>query len=367
MKQLLLFILIPILSFGQNIIPDPGFELLRNCPIGISMLNASAYWYSPTQGTPDLFNKCSGKNSQVYAPTNVCGKQKPFDGKGYGGLILFESQYYDYKEYLQARLPVRMQKGAKYEIALHISLADNSMYAVDVIQVLFSEKAIGSNNYTTILYQKPQVTFQAGENKFFRDKKNWVLLKATYAARGNEQFMTIGTFLPNNRSNKKLVNKNGSVPSAYYFIDGISLVQVTPGEEAKEEEILPETDPEEEKDTLRAGRAFVLQNILFETDKDRLLPQSYVELNRLHAILLEYPQMKIEIQGHTDDRASAEHNLDLSQRRAKAVVNYLKSKDISPERLSWKGFGETRPIASNETEEGRSLNRRVEFMIVSME
>jgi outer membrane protein OmpA-like peptidoglycan-associated protein len=83
------------------------------------------------------------------------------------------------------------------------------------------------------------------------------------------------------------------------------------------------------------------------------------------AILLSHPELqKLRIEGHTNDQGDAAYNLDLSQRRAEAVVKYLVGRSVARERLEPRGFGQTRPIAGNDTREGRAKNRRVEFIIV---
>ncbi len=115
---------------------------------------------------------------------------------------------------------------------------------------------------------------------------------------------------------------------------------------------------------LRKGAVVALRNIFFEFDKAELKPESYPELDRVVALLQQYPNLKVEIAGHTDNVGSEEYNLRLSQKRAEAVVRYLVSKGIDPSRLIAKGYGESQPIASNDTEEGRALNRRVEFRII---
>jgi len=94
-----------------------------------------------------------------------------------------------------------------------------------------------------------------------------------------------------------------------------------------------------------------------------LKEESFPELNRLVKLLTDNPAITIEINGHTDDVGADTDNLKLSQERAAAVVTYLTSKKIGDTRLSSNGFGETKPIADNKTEEGRQLNRRVEFVV----
>jgi outer membrane protein OmpA-like peptidoglycan-associated protein len=112
------------------------------------------------------------------------------------------------------------------------------------------------------------------------------------------------------------------------------------------------------------GTKIVLRNIFFDFDKATLRPASTAELERLHQLLVDVPSLKIEISGHTDNKGSAEYNKELSENRSKAVVDYLVSKGIAASRLKYAGYAFERPIASNETEEGRQLNRRTEFEII---
>jgi len=108
----------------------------------------------------------------------------------------------------------------------------------------------------------------------------------------------------------------------------------------------------------------ILKNIFFDFGKYELKPESETELDKLIALMRENPTLIIQINGHTDAVGPAASNLTLSENRAKAVANYLISKGIQPGRLFSKGFGATQPVASNETEEGRALNRRTEMKVV---
>ncbi|MGE3189813.1 MAG: OmpA family protein, partial [Vicinamibacterales bacterium] len=117
---------------------------------------------------------------------------------------------------------------------------------------------------------------------------------------------------------------------------------------------------------LRPGEVIRLNNVFFDTASYELLDESRAELDRLVLLLDRHPKMRIEVAGHTDSRDSEASNLELSQNRAAAVRAYLESAGIDPGRLESKGYGETRAIASNDTDEGRQLNRRVEFRILSM-
>lgn len=116
---------------------------------------------------------------------------------------------------------------------------------------------------------------------------------------------------------------------------------------------------------LQKGFQTVLRNIYFDFDKATFKVESYDELNKLENLLSRNPNMKVEISGHTDNIGYKAYNKYLSQKRANAVVGYLKNKGIDARRIVARGYGENRPLASNDNEfEGRSLNRRVEFKIL---
>jgi outer membrane protein OmpA-like peptidoglycan-associated protein len=116
---------------------------------------------------------------------------------------------------------------------------------------------------------------------------------------------------------------------------------------------------------IEPGSTVILKNIFYETDKYDLKPESEVELKKLITFLNQNSTVKIEVSGHTDNVGSAEHNITLSTNRAKNVYDYLVQHGIKAERLKYAGYGFTKPIATNNTEEGRALNRRTEFKIIS--
>lgn len=111
------------------------------------------------------------------------------------------------------------------------------------------------------------------------------------------------------------------------------------------------------------GSRIILRNIFFDFDKATLKKESTAELEKLLEIMNQVPSLRIEISGHTDNKGSAEYNKKLSERRAKAVVDYLVAKGISSNRLNYAGYGMDRSLVSNDDETGRQLNRRTEFEI----
>ena len=116
---------------------------------------------------------------------------------------------------------------------------------------------------------------------------------------------------------------------------------------------------------IEAGASIVLKNIFFGNKEFTLQPSSITELDKVVALLTENPGMRIQISGHTDNVGKKEDNLTLSQNRAKAVTNYLLSKGIKPARLTAKGFGDSKPVADNNSAQGKSLNRRTELNVLT--
>ncbi|HRK52525.1 MAG TPA: OmpA family protein [Cyclobacteriaceae bacterium] len=115
---------------------------------------------------------------------------------------------------------------------------------------------------------------------------------------------------------------------------------------------------------IEVGVTVRLKNIYFDFDKTTLKSESFVELDKVVDLLKSNPSVEIEISGHTDSKGSDDYNLNLSQGRSQSVVDYLISQGIESYRLSAQGYGETKPIDSNDSEEGRANNRRVEFTVL---
>ncbi len=116
---------------------------------------------------------------------------------------------------------------------------------------------------------------------------------------------------------------------------------------------------------IEKGATIILKNIFFETGKFDIKNESKSELDKLVALLTDNPNLKIQLDGHTDNIGQEKDNLLLSTSRAKAVVGYLLSKSINAQRLTYKGFGSTSPIAENKTESGKALNRRTALSVIS--
>lgn len=375
-------------SLGQhkkNLILDGSFEVYQDCPddFGAVRIGTLTYWKaSPPDCTPDYFNECSKK----FAPSNnPCGKLKAQEGKGYIGLIVRvgaspvqSTDELFYREHIQARLAEPLKHRNRYIFTMYLSLSEYSAYAMSKIGVLFTPSPVLTNDKFQAI---PQI-----ETDFIDTKNAWVKITDTLIADGGEAYITLGEFSSYAKKDVRKIEEKPenqhifSYHRAYYFFDNLSLVWL----DALPEPVLATAPVPPFKDEtkvftgfekpwqleptefgyLEPNKPIVLKNVLFEFGKAILLEESKYELNKLLRIMREYKDIRVMIAGYTDEIGKFEDNLKLSDARAKAVYNYLLSEGIEERRLYYTGKGSAEPIATNKTETGRKLNRRVEFYVI---
>ena len=214
---------------------------------------------------------------------------------------------------------------------------------------------------SAVQIQEAQLTILKG---VITDATTHKPLEATIEIIDNQKNVVVATFTSNSFSGKYLV----SLPAGKNY--GIAVKKDNYLFHSENFDI-PATSAYQEitKDialnNISVGSKIILKNIFFDLSKATLRPESLNELERLTTLLNENPTLKIEISGHTDSRGSDAANQLLSENRAKAVVDYLLKAKITPDRLTYKGYGETQPIAPNDTEVNMQLNRRTEFKVIS--
>lgn len=354
---------------ADNLVYNPSFEEYSDCPQRVDALGIMSgvdAWWQPTKGSSDYFNACGARECQV--PRNKMGIQQPHSGQAYCGIYCSQENY---REYLQTELKEPLKQGRRYRVCFWASLAEKSPHAIASLGALFTEERITDTTWNILMhsetsgigdghnqiiatYFKPQVNNPSGRVLIFMDQ--WNKVSGEFVAAGGERYLTIGNFLPFNRSSVVSTHtQNAVLNGAYYYIDDVSVVCVD----------CEEPEPQDTA-TVQPGMVITLKGVYFDTDKSDILPQSYKELNELLHMLLEHPTMKVELCGHTDNRGTVGYNQRLSEARAKAVVDYLTEHGISLDRLSYVGFGQSKPVDDNTTELGRANNRRVECHILEM-
>jgi outer membrane protein OmpA-like peptidoglycan-associated protein len=371
----ILLAMLPTLLLAQdNLVYNASFEDNRECPRKIEALGVLTIvegWYQPTAGSADYYNVCGSKDCGV--PGNKLGHQPARSGNAYCGIYCSKTTY---REYLQTELKEPLKKGAKYRVSYWVNLSSNSNCAVSSMGALlttervtdtvkgvlmaraWSELAPGVRQ-SVATYYKPQVVSDA----LLADTAEWMEVSGEITAEGGERFLTIGNFHAAGRSGIEEVEwVSGLLGGAYYYIDDVEIRLVAEAVDTMEEK---ESEPQATEAVPTVGETLTLREIYFQYDKTTLLQQSYNELQRLLRLLEANPKMRIEIGGHTDSKGSVEYNQRLSEGRAKAVADYLIEHGINAKRLEFKGYGKSRPIDDNDSEEGRARNRRVEIKVLS--
>ena len=272
-----------------------------------------------------------------------------------------------YKEFLQTRLAESLHRGTVYEFTMHIRLAFWSNAVLRSFGVLFSKAGYRDQVDAVKNSMIDTVCISGGLNNNYK----WITIKGFYKADGGEKYITIGNFAP--KIKKDLVRidigKFGA-REAYYFVDDISLSRAPQFEEKVYTQVVglsinfnDEDSTLQVKANIDVGEKIALNNIFFENGRYYLLPESFIELNKLSKYLIQNPNLEIRINGHSDNSGLAHKNQKISELRAREVFEYLIKKGVQ-NKMYFKGFGGTQPIAENTNDIGRAKNRRVEFEII---
>jgi len=356
-----LFFLLNFFSIAQkptaNIVPNPSFERFASAPIGWSYKGAYfgevvKYWFSATTASPDIYGP--GVHVPMDWADKGFGDQKPRTGKCMAGLTLFgcTNGKPHCREFVEIQLAEPLVIGQAYHVEFWVTHLDKSLQ-INNLGAYFSISEI-KRQTDEVLVRDAQVS---AKNIVPAPGGKWVKVSGQFVAKYEAEYVVIGNF-QDDFNTLSQAPKLDCFNYAYYYLDDVLVKKIPPYMP------VPVKPDDLTLQKLEPGKTIQLKNIYFEFDKDELMPRSFVELNKLLKIMRENPKLSIEIVGHTDALGDDDYNLELSRRRALAVVNFLQENKISKNRLRSHGEGEAKPIASNETDEGRAQNRRVEFVVV---
>ena len=350
--------------YSQNLIPNASFEKCNHCPRRLgSFDNNVVGWKTPTQGSTDYFNGCS---SSMGTPANFNGSQTAKIGSAYAGMYLYAPE--DYREYVQTSLTKPLIKGEEYRLEFYLSRAENSDFAIQDIGVLFSEQELSTNTKKALTKRHWYSNGASGHNymeikrdDFLDDTEDWTKFEVSFTASGTERSLIVGNFNPNARTRVKKTTRNAK-KGAYYYIDGFSLYASSEMSDQKSNVVSLDL---EGPVALNTSHRF--ENVLFEFDRSILLDTAKSDIKRVYQYMLNNGDLKIHIEGHTDNVGTEVYNRNLSDNRCQAVADYLMELGLDKNRISYRAHGGSQPIANNSTDEGRRLNRRVEFMFIQRE
>lgn len=382
--KILLFLLIPGLLYTQNLVVNPDFEKvnpnanLPACSYTKEPAHLSAVlqgWSTVALSTPDVVLRPDSLNT-CYFPT-------PHSGEKFIGFINYLLQggvedYQGYHEYILGTLTQPLKVGSKYNIQFWVQHSDS--LALRHIQWLYKQKSpnvlpLATNNIGIYFLENKIPTTKSftllGEDPHFNveeviktPKGKWKLIKGTFTADKPYRYFLIGNFFEDGATKvdkqeivdrlPELLMKDGKYVKkiwriAYYCIDDVS---IAPYDETQTEIEVTESTP------------YTFEKVLFNTGKATLLPGAEEELTELANYIKENRDKKFEIGGHTDNMGDDTANQILSGKRAKTVYDYLIKLGVDNNQLSYKGYGETMPKASNSSPDGRQENRRVECKVL---
>ena len=335
---------------GFNLVPNPSFEELRYKVPDVSLEPFMAYrklmknWNSPTETTPDLVFFI---NSDDYETART--------GDQMIGILTHNpksKKSETWREYVQVRLELELEFAEEYLVEFWVMRHPQANVASNNIGMLLSRIPFSTQDVQPITH----LDLAVNETEVINPgKPTWQKISAVFTARGDERFLLIGNFFDNENTIFKNV-KNTAEPAwenPYYLLDDVSVRKLTePGLASIE---------------VKKGDVIKLDKIYFESNRWNLLQDSYSQLDQLVTLMNKHPKMRIAIHGHTDSKGSESYNKTLSNNRCQSVYDYLISNSIDLNRLEFEGYGETYPMDSNDTEEGRQNNRRVEFVIVEVD
>ncbi len=348
-------VFLPFLGFTQskNLIPNPGFEHAVGKPekwfyTGADFNLVFSDWKSPTAASPDVYNEKI--QVPVYWKEKGFYQLKPYLGQSMVGITLYGCNQgkLHCREYITVPLSDSLVIGQQYHFSMWVAPMQKGVI-VDQIQIAFDIKPAK-------VMDDRRLELKPFYNLPIENQTIWQHLDLRFFAETEANYLTIGNF--KNDESTTIVKSQSSIhqPFAYYYIDEVSLRKIPP--------ILTREEIGQYDTMDLTQSAIEIKNIYFDFDETKLLPASYLELNKLLKLLINHPLLKIHILGHTDKIGSDAYNKMLSTQRAQMVASFLTRHYIDSARLKVSGFGFDQPLASNEDESGRQKNRRVVFEII---
>ncbi len=361
----------------QNMVKNPSFEQYDKVPTDLGELQLIDYWDSPTNASPDYFHRrAAGQNVDV--PLNKMGAANARSGHAYVGVYAYASRYIkrNFREYLQLELKQPMIAGHIYCVKAHVYLSESSNRSIAAFGMTASKIKMLQEHEMNIS-TKQRIMYLRNADETPLDERKWVEVSCRFKAIGGERHVVLGNLDDDRKTvvTGAIVSEkfqNPHVDFAYYFIDDVCITDASSNFSCDcgsfdlirtrgEERIV--VDMKVQKKTYQDGQIVIMDNLEFEPGKSTIMNGSHAAIYDLIGTLRLHLDYKAEISGHTDDRGDPQKNQILSKKRAEAVYKFLLSSGIDASRLSFKGYGQSRPIALNKTSEGRKKNERIQVMI----
>lgn len=383
--------LLGTLTFAQegddkNLVQNPSFEAISGKLKKLKQIKVAAEWDSPTALRADLYST-EKEGLPCSAPENQYGKESPYDGSNYAGIVMYSYNNKEPRTYLQSQLIAPLRKDVTYCIKFYVSLSDLSKYAVNNFGMYFSKEGLLLEEKGDIIIDKEKDRKYIAvntDNRVYNERYNWIPVCATYTATGKENFITIGNFFNNKETEyeklKKMAGFNGTqIPTSYYYIDQVEVfIMEDPAECACNQATTEITESVVYNKNTASGDGFSIEEqvklatVYFDVKKSKLESNMTGDLDILAGSLEANPEYKIKLHAHLDAEEGAilrkdPQDLicqDLDLKRAQAVKDYLISKGVEEIRISIETHKDKEQVAFGTSSLDHAKNRRVEFELV---
>jgi outer membrane protein OmpA-like peptidoglycan-associated protein len=333
-------------------------------------------WVNPTEAISDLF-ATNVRSKYVIIPENMFGYEEPFDGENYASVITYAFREKRTRNYIMAELNGKLKKNGIYCISFQASLAERSLYAANNMGVVLSKSKLSSKSANII----DNNALLSKRNPVVNQSDGWWEFCAKYAARGDEQYITIGNFSSDGSTQTETLElpekytEAGPIKMAYYYIDMVKITEIQASEQCDcsiskipESKVIYSATVQLNDDMTITEKVEAIDAYFYQY-QSVVVSAAERSIDQIIEIMNANPMMKVQITGHMDSEevelSKKEPSLkDLDEERAMSTLTYMVSKGIDRGRLTTKGKKNMEPISKMTTPISLAKNRRVEFKIV---
>lgn len=358
-----------------NMIENGGFENLDGKLKRKGGIEVAKGWKSPTATNADLYSE-TVQGSPVSVPKNDHGDQSALNGQNYAGVMWWSYMNKEPRSYLSAKFKKMLKKDQKYCIRYYVSLSDLSKYGTDQLAAYVSKMVVKKDDASSLTYE---AQVPAMRTRIFDDLYGWQGVCGVYEAKGDEQFIIIGNFAANEKTNNvKIKRPKGETrvqqANAYYYIDDVSVVPIKSMSECSCEQVDKAASEFIYSRKVAVNKSLppaaqLDQGAVYFKRFNRNIDGSFMPmLNELVEVMKADPTIKIRLVGHSDatevDRIRMRPDLmDIDKERAEAVKAVFTDAGVAGERIVVAGQKGDSPAGEGDDEVAQSKNRRVEFEI----